>query len=164
MNYGKLRFSWGQNGNRDIGQYEALAWLKSSLSPFIDQNGNIYVTSQVYVDHMGNTALKWERTGSYNIGLDFSLFNDRLRGSMETYMSETNDLLVKRSLPNITGFSDVKANLGALTNRGFELSLNGDVMSRKDFNWNSSVTFSFNRRKIKHLYGDMEDIKVKTVM
>lgn len=159
LNYGKLRFSWGQNGNRDIGQYEALAWLKSSLSPFIDQNGNIYVTSQVYVDHMGNTALKWERTGSYNIGLDFSLFNDRLRGSMETYMSETNDLLVKRSLPNITGFSDVKANLGALTNRGFELSLNGDVMSRKDFNWNSSVTFSFNRRKIKHLYGDMEDIK-----
>ena len=78
---------------------------------------------------------------------------------METYMSETNDLLVKRSLPNITGFSDVKANLGALTNRGFELSLNGDVMSRKDFNWSSSVTFSFNRRKIKHLYGDMEDIK-----
>ena len=93
---------------------------------------------------MGNTALKWERTGSYNIGLDFSLFNDRLRGSMETYMSETNDLLVKRSLPNITGFSDVKANLGALTNRGFELSLNGDVMSRKDFNWNSTFNIAYN--------------------
>ena len=54
LNYGKLRFSWGQNGNRDIGQYEALAWLKSSLSPFIDQNGNICRLSQVYVDHMGN--------------------------------------------------------------------------------------------------------------
>ena len=87
LNYGKLRFSWGQNGNRDIGQYDALAKLNSGLHPYIDQNGNIYVTSQIYVDRMANKGLKWERTSSYNIGLDFSLFNDRLRGSMETYMT-----------------------------------------------------------------------------
>ena len=60
---------------------------------------------------MANKGLKWERTSSYNIGLDFSLFNDRLRGSMETYMTETTDLLVDRALPSILGFASVKANL-----------------------------------------------------
>ena len=158
LNYGKLRLSWGENGNRDIGQYEALASLNSSLHPYIDQNGNIYLTSQIYVNRMANANLKWERTASYNIGLDFALLNDRLRGSVETYVSETQDLLVDRSLPSILGFSSVKANLGKLGNKGFELSLNGDVITGRDFNWTSSGTFSFNRRKLKKLYGDMEDI------
>lgn len=158
LNYGKLRFSWGENGNRDIGQYDALASLNSSLTPYIDQNGNVYITSQIYVNRMANTGLKWERTASYNIGLDFSLLGERLRGSIETYMSETNDLLVDRSLPSILGFDNVKANLGKLANKGFELSLNGDVISTKDFMWTSSGTFSFNRRKLKRLYGDMVNV------
>ena len=108
---------------------------------------------------MPNTELKWERTASYNIGLDFSLFNDRLSGSVETYMAETNDLLVNRSLPSILGYDNVKANLGTLTNRGFEMSLNATLMEHENFAWYSSGTFSFNRRKIKHLYGDMEEVK-----
>ena len=159
LNYGKLRFSWGQNGNRDIGQYDALASLNSGLHPYIDQNGNVYVTSQIYINRMPNNTLKWERTASYNIGIDFSVCGDRLSGSMETYMAETNDLLVNRSLPSILGYDNVKANLGTLTNRGFELTLNANVIENRNFSWNSSGTFSFNRRKIKHLYGDKEEIK-----
>lgn len=159
LNYGKLRFSWGQNGNRDIGQYDALASLNSGLYSYIDQNGNVYLTSQVYMNRMPNSQLKWERTASYNIGLDFSLFGSRLSGSVETYMAESNDLLVDRSLPSILGYASVKANLGALTNRGFELSLNAHLIENKNFAWSSSGTFSFNRRKIKHLYGDMEEVK-----
>lgn len=159
LNYGKLRFSWGQNGNRDIGQYEALASLNSGLHPYIDQNGNVYTTSQIYINRMPNSALKWERTASYNIGIDFSVCDNRLSGSVETYMAETNDLLVSRSLPSILGYDNVKANLGTLTNRGFELTLNANLIENKNFSWNSSATFSFNRRKIKHLYGDMEEVK-----
>ena len=159
LNYGKLRFSWGQNGNRDIGQYDALASLNSGLHPYIDQNGNVYVTSQIYINRMPNNTLKWERTASYNIGIDFSVCGDRLSGSMETYMAETNDLLVNRSLPSILGYDNVKANLGTLINRGFELTLNANVIENRNFSWNSSGTFSFNRRKIKHLYGDKEEIK-----
>ena len=108
---------------------------------------------------MPNSQLKWERTESYNIGLDFSLFRDKLSGSVETYMAESNDLLVNRSLPSILGYASVMANLGALTNRGFELSLNANLINHDNFAWNSSGTFSFNRRKIKHLYGDMEEVK-----
>ena len=159
LDYGKLRFSWGQNGNRDIGQYEALAQLNSGAYTYVDPNGNVYLTSQVYINRMPNSQLKWERTESYNIGLDFSLFGDKLSGSVETYMAESNDLLVNRSLPSILGYASVMANLGALTNRGFELSLNANLINHDNFAWNSSGTFSFNRRKIKHLYGDMEEVK-----
>ena len=161
LDYGKLRFSWGQNGNRDIGQYEALAALNSGIYSYIDANGVVYPTSQVYINRMPNSELKWERTASYNIGLDFGLFGNRLSGSMETYMAESNDLLVDRSLPSILGYASVKANLGALTNRGFELTLNGRIIENENFAWNTSGTFSFNRRKIKHLYGDMEAVKDK---
>ncbi len=161
FSYGKLRFSWGQNGNRDIGQYEALASMNSSLHPYISLAGTVFTTSQIYVNRMANSALQWERTGSYNLGLDFTLFHDRISGSVETYMAETNDLLMTRALPSILGFANVKANLGALTNRGFEMTLNGKVFEEKDFSWNTSGTFSFNRRKVKHLYGNTTEVKDK---
>lgn len=158
LNYAKLRFSWGENGNRDIGQYAALSQMVSSLRPYIDESGGIYTTSQMYVNTMANYNLKWERTASYNIGLDFSLFQDILSGSVETYIARTNDLLVKRALPNITGFSSVTANLGQLQNKGVELTLNARIMKTKDFEWNASGNFSLNRRKINRLYGDMVDV------
>jgi TonB-linked SusC/RagA family outer membrane protein len=158
FSYGKLRLSWGQNGNRDIGQYVALSSLNSSLTPYIDENGTVYVTSQVYVNRMANKSLKWERTTSFNLGMDFGFFGDRLRGSVEGYLSRTSDLLVNRKLPSVTGFSSVAANLGKLENKGFELTLNGTVLKHGDFEWDSNASFSFNRRKLKELYGDMVDV------
>ena len=159
FNYGKLRLSWGENGNRDIGQYEALSDMTSGLHPYIDQNGNVYISSQLYVNRMANSNLKWERTGSYNLGLDFSLFNDILSGSLEGYLATTNDLLVDRALPEIIGFSSVAANLGQLNNKGFEVTLNSNIIKRNNFEWSASANFSLNRRTIKKLYGDMVDVK-----
>lgn len=158
FNYGKLRFSWGENGNRDIGQYEALARMESSLRPYIDQTGTVYSTSQIYVNTMSNYNLKWERTASYNVGLDFSVLQDILSGTIEVYTSKTNDLLVKRALPNITGFASVYSNLGQLQNKGFEVTLNADIISKGDFQWSASANLSLNRRKINKLYGDMVDV------
>lgn len=158
LNYAKLRFSWGENGNRDIGQYAALSQMASSLRPYIDQSGTIYTTSQMYVNTMANYNLKWERTASYNVGLDFSLFRDVLSGSIETYVARTNDLLVNRALPNITGFSSVTANLGQIQNKGLELTLNARIIKTQDFEWNASGNFSLNRRSINRLYGDMVDV------
>lgn len=158
LNYGKLRFSWGENGNRDIGEYAALSQMESGLRPYIDASGNIYTVSQIYVSTMSNYNLKWERTASYNIGLDFSLFRDILSGSIEAYTSRTNDLLVRRALPNITGFKMVMANLGQVQNKGLEITLNANIMDKGDFKWLASGNFSLNRRKINKLYGDMVDV------
>ncbi|MVZ65242.1 SusC/RagA family TonB-linked outer membrane protein [Sphingobacterium sp. DK4209] len=158
FNYGKLRFSWGENGNREIGQYAALSQMQSSLLPYLNAAGNFFTTSQIYVTTMANYNLKWERTGTYNLGLDFGLFNNRLTGALEGYVATTNDLLMERSLPNITGFSDVMSNLGRLSNRGVELTLNATPYKTEDLAWQISGNFSFNRRKIKSLYGDMISI------
>ncbi len=159
LNYGKLRLSWGENGNRDIPQYDALSDMTSGLHPYISQAGVVYTTSQLYVNRMANPALKWERTEAYNLGLDFSLFNDLFSGSFEGYISHTNDLLVNRALPEIIGFNSVKANLGQIENKGFEATLNVRPIKGENFTWNINGTFSINRRKITKLYGDMVDIK-----
>jgi|AGTN01.1.fsa_nt_gi TonB-linked outer membrane protein, SusC/RagA family/TonB-dependent outer membrane receptor, SusC/RagA subfamily, signature region len=158
FDYGKLRLSWGKNGNRDIGQYEALSDMTSGLHPYIDQNGNIYLSSQLYVNRMANAGLRWESRAAYNIGIDFSLFRDLLSGSVEAYSATTQDLLVDRALPEIIGFNSVAANLGELQNRGFEGSLTANIMKRNHFEWSATGNFSLNRREIKKLYGDMVDV------
>src|SRR5699024_3211336 len=112
----------------------------------------------LYVNRMSNIALKWERTTSYNVGLDYSLFNDILGGSMEFYIAKTNDLLVDRALPEITGFNSVASNLGEIKNKGFAISLNANIIRKDNFTWSASGNFSLNRRKITHLYGEMEDV------
>ncbi|WP_346237264.1 SusC/RagA family TonB-linked outer membrane protein [Niabella insulamsoli] len=159
LDYGKLRLSWGKNGNRDIGQYEALSDMTSGLHPYIDQNGNVYLSSQLYVNRMANLGLRWESKSSYNVGLDFSLFGSRLSGAIDAYTSTTIDLLVDRALPEIIGFNSVAANLGQLNNKGFEVSFTGDIIQNRDYGWNSNIIFMLNRRKIVSLYGDMIDIK-----
>ena len=73
LNYGKLRFSWGQNGNRDIGQYAALSNMKTNPLTYIGPDGTVYTSTYIYVNTMANNNLRWERTESYNLGLDFSL-------------------------------------------------------------------------------------------
>ena len=158
LNYGKLRFSWGQNGNRDIGQYAALSNMKTNPLTYIGPDGTVYTSTYIYVNTMANNNLRWERTESYNLGLDFSLFNDIIGGSLEVYSGTTKDLLVERSLPSITGFSNVTANLGKLRNKGLELTLNANIFREANFEWSASSTFSMNRRKIVALYGDKENV------
>lgn len=158
LSYGKLRFSWGENGNRDIGIYAALAELTSNPTCWIDGNGKFYTTTYTLNQKMPNSKLKWERAKSYNIGLDFGLFGDILSGSIEVYKKMTNDLLMDRAIPPITGFSKVLSNMGQLQNTGFELTLNANIMRRKNFEWSATGNFSLNRRKIKHLYGNMKNI------
>jgi TonB-linked SusC/RagA family outer membrane protein len=158
LDYGKLRLSWGKNGNRDIGMYDALSDMSSGLHPYIDSKGNVILLSQLYVNRMQNLGLKWENKSSYNFGLDFGMFNNRLSGAIDVYTASTNDLLVDRELPEIIGFSNITSNLGQLENKGFEFSLTGNIIQKETFSWSSNVIFMYNRRKITKLYGDMVDI------
>ena len=149
----KVRASYGINGNRDIGIYDALAKLET----------NKYLTgstliSGIYSSSLANQYLKWEKTKALNLGLDFSILNSRLNGSVDYYSMITNDLLLKRSLPTIIGYDNVMSNMGELQNKGFEMTLNSYNIQNKDFSWNSTLTFSFNRNKIKHLYGETINI------
>lgn len=127
MSSGKLRLSWGKNGNRDIGIYQALSQLYGGTAgkyTYVTPQGSLYEVSSLQIARMSNTDLKWETTTSWNVGLDFGFLNDRINGSIEWYHMPTTDLLVDRSLPNFTGYTNIVTNLGQVNNEGFEFSLN----------------------------------------
>ncbi|MDB5246697.1 MAG: TonB-dependent receptor [Segetibacter sp.] len=153
LTYGKLRASWGINGNRDIGRYLALSDLATGKYQFITPSGQVILVSQLYVNRLQNPGLKWERTESYNFGLDYSLLKDRISGSIDVYRKSTKDLLINRALPDVIGFANVLDNIGEVQNKGVEVSINTLNMKRPDFSWRSTVNFSLNRNKIMHLYG-----------
>jgi len=161
LNYGKLRLSYGTNGNRDIGMYQALANMTASGKYFYVNNnsGALYSRSQMFVSRMSNKELKWERTASLNLGLDFTLHNSIIDGSIDVYTASTKDLLMARTLPDIVGFASVMSNLGEVQNRGLEITLNSTNIKKEGLIWRSSFSFSTNKNKIVHLYGNMVDVK-----
>lgn len=158
LNHGKLRASWGINGNRDIGRYAALADLATGKYQYVKTDGTVVLVSQLYVNRLANPDLKWEETTSFNIGLDFAVLNNRLDGSIELYHKKTNDLLIERALPDVTGFINVIDNIGQVDNKGIEVMLNSLNLKTKNFSWRTSVNFSLNRNKIVHLYGPVNAI------
>ncbi|MFC6103113.1 SusC/RagA family TonB-linked outer membrane protein [Olivibacter domesticus] len=160
FNYGKLRASWGTNGNRDMGgdepMYVALADLTTGKYLYVQPDGTVIQVNQLWVNRLGNPNLRWERNRSVNLGLDFALFNNKLDGSLEVYQMNSSDLLVQRSLPTVTGFDWVMDNLGEVRNRGLEITLNSNNMQRENFSWRTSATFQLNRNSIQHVYRNLD--------
>ena len=149
----KLRLSYGTNGNRGVGIYDALSNLNTGKFILIE-NGTPQYVSQLYTSRMANENLKWERTSAFNAGIDFSTMRGRLRGNIEAYYMKTTDLLIPRQLPDITGYTSVFSNMGQVDNKGFEFSLTSRNIERSNFSWITNFSMSFNRNKIVHLYGD----------
>ena len=108
-------------------------------------------------EFMGNADLSWETTKTFNVGLDFGLWNNRLTGNLDVYFSRTTDLLMQRNLPTVSGFNKVYANMGETANKGIELTLNSRNIVTKDFTWSTNLVFSWNKNEIKDLYGDGKD-------
>jgi TonB-linked SusC/RagA family outer membrane protein len=161
MNYGKLRLSWGQNGNRDIGIYQALSNLTtgSGKYAYVDQaTGAVKEVTQLTSRRMANHDLRWETTTSWNVGFDFGFLSNRITGSIDAYSMPTTDLLMDQSLPSILGYSSVTTNLGEVRNKGMEITISSVNVDNKDFKWSSTLNFSMNRNKIVHLYYEYEDI------
>lgn len=158
LTYGKLRFSWGENGNRDIGRYDAFSDMGIGKYPYYTLGGVAYESNQLFVNRMSNPKLRWEKTRAMNVGMDFKIGKGFLDGSIEYYDMNTVDLLIDRKLPDIVGFSSVTTNLGQLQNKGFELNLNTRIMEKSNFKWVSSFNFSLNRNKIISLYGEKVDV------
>ncbi len=159
LTYTKLRMSYGENGNREVGRYDALSSMSIGKYPYQTLGGSIYESNQLYVDRMANPNLKWERGRALNFGLDFGILKGVLDGSLEYYKMNTLDLLVDRKLPDLVGFTSVATNLGELENKGVEFTLNARIMDHENFKWRGSFNISYNKNIIVHLYGDMVDVK-----
>ena len=166
LDYLKARVSYGENGNREIGRYAALAQLSSANYLYTTPGGINVPVGAVSTVNMSNPNLRWERQASVNFGFDFSLKGGKISGAADYYIRNTSDLLVNRALPNITGFGSVITNLGKVDNSGFEFSLNTENLKLNNFIWRSSLAVWSNRNEIVSLYGKVPvtDASGNTVM
>src|SRR5690606_27978788 len=126
----KIRASWGVNGNRDIGPYDSFAQLSTTRYLY-----GTTLAAGAYSTKMANSRLQWEQTESLNLGVDFGILENRLTGSVDACSSTTTNLLLERSLPDITGYTNVMSNLGELQNRGMEVSLNSFNVNNTNLQW-----------------------------
>jgi TonB-linked SusC/RagA family outer membrane protein len=150
----RLRAGYGVTGQIAGSNYASLTTYTYSGGYYLDTSGN-WVTGLAVVQNP-NPDLKWETTEEINVGVDFGLFNDRLNGSIELYNRQTNDLLYWYDVPvppNLYG--NTLANVGSMQNRGIELMLGGSPVKTKDFEWNTTVTFSYNANKLLSISNDM---------
>ena len=144
----KIRGSIGQTGYNALGDYE---W-----QPLIQANNTIYPFGNQrqlgsYFNRLGNSDLSWEVTTMSNIGLDLSLFNNKINITSEYYVRETDGLLLSVPIANSIGYSNSPlANVGSMRNRGFELAA-GYTQSGRDFNWNLTANFDVTRNKVLSL-------------
>ena len=159
LDYGKLRVSYGTNGNRSLKDtYLALSNLSNGgVMGYYNSDGSAAVIQALEISRLGNPNLEWEKTTAYNVGLDFSVLDSRFTGSVEWYYKKTHDMIMNQRLPNFTGFSSITTNLGEVTNSGFELTLNSRNMEIKNFTWNTSFGFSYNKNRINHLYYEYDE-------
>lgn len=150
----KLRLSYGSSGNEAVEVYKTFTTMTDEQIALGGETNIVMVT-----DQLGNTELSWESKKSYNIGLDFGFFRNRINGTIDAYSSNNLDLLLSRKLPAASGFSEVTANIGETKSTGVELTLNTVNITTNSFNWNSIVVFSASKNEIVELYGDgLDDI------
>ena len=120
MDNGKLRLSYGKNGNRSLSDpYVALANLYSGAGKtmgYIQADGKMEEVKYLMAQRLANPNLQWEKTASWNAGLDFSFLQGRITGALDVYVMQTKDMIMSQKLPNFTGFSTITTNLGQVDN------------------------------------------------
>ena len=149
----KVRLGYGMAGNNRIDSYVSLPMLTSVTYPNGDSTQPGYVSKQI-----PNPNLKWEANKTFNFGLDFGFFNQRLTISPEFYINRSSNLLLNAKLPTSSGYDSMVINAGETENKGIDLTINSTNIMTKDFTWNTAVTLSHNKNSVKKLTG--EDVQL----
>ena len=143
----KFRLSWGKNGNEAIDAYATLPVL----------NGKNYLTDDYnpiygfYPNQLASPTLGWETTTSFNAGIDFGLFKDRIKGTLDVYSTQTVDLLLERTIPSINGTNSLLQNIGKTKGNGIEFQISSVNVATKNFTWSTD----FN---IVHYHNEIVDV------
>ena len=157
----KLRFGVGVTGNSAVDPYGTLGVISSYWMPFSTTNTQILVTNEPYYTNsqnkMPNKNLSWEKTTQWNFGIDFSFLKGRIGGTIDMYTSTTKDLLMAMTIPSLSGYPSMMANIGKTSNKGVEVTLNLIPILTKDFTWNSNLNFAWQKDEIKELANGKED-------
>lgn len=147
----KLRAGYGVVGNQDIDNYAFQTLYGSKVD-----NGQALLV--VKDNRRGNPDITWEKQKQSNVGLDMGFFKSRLNVTVDAFYINNDDILLNRFLPITSGYNQEWQNIGRVNNKGIELSLNGAIIEKKDFNWSVAGNISFARNTVKRLYGNVTSI------
>lgn len=149
----KLRVSYGTTGNDrvDAGATQFLFSPGTDRGPGWGNVPNVYYSPSSTI--LYNPLIKWETTIDRNAGVDFSLVNGRVNGSLDFYYKTTKDLLLQTAIPQNTGFAFQWDNMGSTSNRGVELGLNAYIIEKNDFTVSANFNIGMNRARIEALDG-----------
>lgn len=156
----KVRVSWGMTGNNRVGDFSAYDMMPFQQGASYSW-GNSSPTMGV-IPRLGNPDLKWEATEQLDLGLDLSLFKNKVEFVFDWYSRTTHDLLLNANMPRHTGYTTVFKNIGTLRNRGVEFTLKTQNIRNKTFRWESNFNITFNRNKVLSLT-EGENIWLETV-
>ncbi len=144
----KIRGSYGVTGNKDIPS-------NLFVTNFTNDRANRYgdanlISGSSRIGNLGSPLLTWESTNSYDGGIDFGLFNNRISGSMAYYLQDIDDLLLFSALPISSGVNGIWNNIGNMRNYGWEFSLNTVNVDRRDMKlkWTTDINFSTNNSRV----------------
>src|SRR4030042_604877 len=147
----KLRVGYVVAGNQDgSGEYKSLSIMGSGTDKYYDAASDSW--KQGYVPTQNpNPDLKWESTSQFNAGLDFTILN-RVFGTLDVYSKYTSDLLYVYNVPQPPNlYPTTMANVGDLSNKGVELTLNANILNKADFSWDVNLALAHNTQKIEKL-------------
>ncbi|GGG86878.1 SusC/RagA family TonB-linked outer membrane protein [Parapedobacter pyrenivorans] len=151
----KLRASYGVTGNAGaIGPYGSLATVMSGSYNYNFNNVMLFGT---YPSGIANADLKWERATQLDVGLDISLFGNRLNGVLDYYYKRTDDLLFTKMLPMSSGYAAINGNYGSIENKGLEVAINAKLLTGA-FSWDIAGNITFNQNKVLALDGVQDEI------
>ena len=140
----RLRASYGVNGTLPSSYY---GWRALAAYGYNYNENPGGVLSNVASDD-----LRWEKSYTYNIALEYGFLDNRITGSVEYFNRDSKDLLMNVPISRVTGFSSTLRNIGEVNNHGFEVELSGDIFRSNDLNWTVGVNASFTRSKVTKLY------------
>lgn len=146
----KIRAGWGLVGNDDITRY---GWL-ANVVPGTNYPIGGTIQPGNYPGRIENQDLKWEASEQTNIGIDISLFRNRVRFSADAYRKTSQDLLLNVPIPRTSGFDAALQNAGSIENKGLEFQLTTVNFDGEDFKWSTDLNISFNRNKVTNLVGE----------
>lgn len=148
----KLRASYGTMGNRPGELYPQYAVYSISA--------NYDGIPGTLISQLGNPNLTWEQTSTFGLGLDANLFNNRLHIVLDYYNKYTTDVLYRTPISGITGVTSRWQNVGEISNKGIELTIGGDIIRSKDWNWSLEANLGHNKNTVEKLYGDDPNMEI----
>jgi len=149
----KLRASLGYTGNNNINPFQTQAL--ANITTYYTYGTTL--GQGVAMGPLASKNLTWEKTRELDFGLDFGFFKNRLNGSVDYYNRLSSGLLQAVTLPLESGAGTMVENIGAVSNIGAEVALNGIIVQTKDFSWSATATFTSNKNKIVNLFGNTTD-------